>query len=546
MPDLLIANEPAIRLLAFAGIFALIALWEVLAPRRTQTVTRVQRWPSNLGIVALNTLLVRIIFPTTAVGLALVAEAKGWGLLRVLAIPGWLAVVLGVIMLDLAIYLQHVLVHAVPAFWRLHRMHHADLEFDVTTGARFHPIEILLSMVLKLTVIAAVGPPAVAALIFEVLLNATAMFNHSNVHIPSGLDRVLRLVVVTPDMHRIHHSKISRETNSNFGFNLPWWDRLFGTYRAEPAAGQLGMTIGIVQFRDSTEQRLDHMLTQPFRGGQEQYALGQREAFDHKEPVAPPILANKYYDEASAFVPENLLREARRQKGLNDGAVPGVCVLDPDGDIARQAMGGGRAFRDPDWACYHTELYRMTHDGLELGIVPCAVGASFAVLVAEQLFAAGCRFLVSVTSSGQLVELRSPPYFILIERSLRDEGTSYHYLPASEFCEASPSLITAMNGAFDRLRVPVERGATWTTDAPFRETPVTIAAMKAKGLLAVEMEAAALYAFAEARRKPVLCFAHVTNQMARIEGDFEKGEANGSVDALAVIVAAARCWASES
>ena len=260
------------------------------------------------------------------------------------------------------------------------------------------------------------------------------------------------------------------------------------------------------------------------------------------KPVAPPILANKHYDEASAFVPENLLREARRQKGLNDGVVPDVCVLDPDGDIVRQTKIAGRAIRDPDWACYHTELYRMTHDGLQLGIVPCAVGASFAVLVAEQLFAAGCRLLVSVTSSGQLVELRPPPYFILIERSLRDEGTSYHYLPASEFSEAHPSLIAAMNGAFDGLPVRVERGATWTTDAPFRETPATIAAMKAKGLLAVEMEAAALYAFAQARGKPVLCFAHVTNQLARVEGDFEKGEADGSVDALAVIVAAARAW----
>ena len=256
----------------------------------------------------------------------------------------------------------------------------------------------------------------------------------------------------------------------------------------------------------------------------------------------PPILADKHYNEASAFVPENLLREARRQKGLRDRVVPDVCVLDPDGDIVRHAKAGGRAIRDPDWACYHTELYRMAHDGFELGVVPCAVGASFAVLVAEQLFAAGCRLLVSVTSSGQLIVLRLPPYFILIERSLRDEGTSYHYLPPSVFSEVSQSLIAAMDGAFNGLRVPVERGATWTTDAPFRETPATIAAKKAEGLLAVEMEAAALYAFAEARGVPVLCFAHVTNQMARVEGDFEKGEADGSVDALAVIVSAARAW----
>lgn len=258
-----------------------------------------------------------------------------------------------------------------------------------------------------------------------------------------------------------------------------------------------------------------------------------------KEPVVP-LLANKHYDDASAFVPENLLREARRQKGLADGRVPDVCVLDPDGDIVRQAKADGRAIRDPDWACYHTELYRLTHDGVELGIVPCAVGASFAVLVAEQLFASGCRLLLSLTSSGQLSELRPLPYFILIEKALRDEGTSYHYLPPSEFSYAAPRLLAAMGKAFDGLRVPVERGATWTTDAPFRETATAIGSMKAQGLLAVEMEAAALYAFAEARAEHVICFAHVTNQMARIDGDFDKGEADGSIDALSVIAAAAR------
>ena len=277
MSDFLLANEPAVRLLAFAGIFAAMALLELLSPRRRQGVTRTQRWPSNLGIVALNTLLARLVFPMTAVALAALGEAKGWGLLHAIGLPDWATVLLGVILLDLAIYLQHVLVHAVPALWRLHRMHHADLEFDVTTGARFHPIEILLSMVLKLMVIAALGPPAVAVLVFEILLNATAMFNHSNVRIPDRLDRVLRLIVVTPDMHRIHHSVVPRETNSNFGFNLPWWDRLFGTYRAEPAAGQVGMTIGIEQFRDASEQRLDRMLTQPFREDDRSYAFGQRE-----------------------------------------------------------------------------------------------------------------------------------------------------------------------------------------------------------------------------------------------------------------------------
>ena len=277
MSDFLLGHEPAVRLIAFAGIFAAMAVLELLAPRRQQAVTRTQRWPSNLAIIALNTLLVRLLFPTTAVVLAALGETKGWGLFPAVGLPAWAAILLGVILLDLAIYLQHVLVHAVPALWRLHRMHHADLEFDVTTGARFHPIEILLSMVLKLMVIAALGPSAVVVLVFEILLNATAMFNHSNVRIPAGLDRVLRLILVTPDMHRIHHSVVPRETNSNFGFNLPWWDRLFGTYRAEPAAGQVGMTIGIDQFRDVTEQRLDRMLTQPFREGDRSYAFGQRE-----------------------------------------------------------------------------------------------------------------------------------------------------------------------------------------------------------------------------------------------------------------------------
>ena len=194
-----------------------------------------------------------------------------------MAFPAWVGVVSSVVVLDLAIYLQHVLFHAVPSLWRLHRMHHADLEFDVSTGLRFHPIEILLSMVIKFIVVAALGAPAVAVLIFEVLLNATSMFNHGNVRIPTGLDRMLRWIVVTPDMHRVHHSILSRETNSNFGFNLPWWDRLFGTYRAQPTAGHDGMTIGIEQFREPRELGLDRMLLQPFRGDAGRYPLGRRE-----------------------------------------------------------------------------------------------------------------------------------------------------------------------------------------------------------------------------------------------------------------------------
>jgi uridine phosphorylase len=258
------------------------------------------------------------------------------------------------------------------------------------------------------------------------------------------------------------------------------------------------------------------------------------------ENSPPPILTEKHYDAASAFTPESLLREARRQKDLARGAVPDVCVLDPDGDLVRRLRAGGSLKRDNAWACYHTELYRFVEAEIEFGIIGCVVGASFAVLIAEELFASGCELLVSMTSAGQLVPLRPPPYFILIDRALRDEGTSYHYLPPSEFSAASSVLLGMMEGAFDGLRVPVLQGATWTTDAPFRETAEAIAVMQEKGLLAVEMEAAALYAFARVREKSVLCFAHVTNQMGRIDGDFEKGEADGTVDALAVIVAAAR------
>jgi uridine phosphorylase len=263
---------------------------------------------------------------------------------------------------------------------------------------------------------------------------------------------------------------------------------------------------------------------------------------DFGRPSIPPILERKHYQQASAFTPEGLLREARRQKGIAPARVPAVCVLDPDGDIVRQLTRGGRARGDAGWACYHTDLYRFSDGALELGLIGCAVGAPFAVLIAEQLFASGCRLLISMTSAGQLAPLRPPPYFVLIDKALRDEGTSYHYLPPAEFSDAGAALLARMSGAFAHLRVPVERGATWTTDAPFRETTETIAAMGRKGLLAVEMEAAALYAFAAARQKPVLCFAHVTNQMARSEGDFEKGEADGMVDALAVIGAAAKAW----
>ena len=273
---ILFAHEPYIRLATFGGVFIVMAVWEFIVPRRKQAIGRGWRWPNNLGVVAANTLLVRILFPTTAVGLALLAQTRGFGLFNVIAAPAWIGVAASVVILDLAIYLQHVLFHAVPALWRLHRMHHADLEFDVSTGLRFHPIEILLSMLIKFAVVAALGAPALLVLIFEVLLNASSMFNHANIRIPLGVDRILRWLVVTPDMHRVHHSILARETNSNFGFNLPWWDRLFGTYRPQPAAGHEAMTIGIEQFRDPRELWLDRMLAQPFRGGVGEYPLGRR------------------------------------------------------------------------------------------------------------------------------------------------------------------------------------------------------------------------------------------------------------------------------
>ncbi|MBL8550176.1 MAG: sterol desaturase family protein [Hyphomonadaceae bacterium] len=258
-------NEPLIRLGAFACVFALMALWEIAAPRRKRTQSRALRWTNNLGVAALNTLLIRLVFPTAAVGVALLAAERGWGLFNAIESPQWLAIGVSVLVLDLAIYGQHVLFHAVPALWRLHRMHHADLDIDVTTGVRFHPIEILISMLIKCAVVAALGAPALAMLIFEVLLNATSMFNHGNVRMPGWLDRSVRLVVVTPDMHRVHHSILMRETNSNYGFNLSVWDRVFGTYRAQPSAGHEGMTIGIELFREAKELRLDKLLLQPWR-----------------------------------------------------------------------------------------------------------------------------------------------------------------------------------------------------------------------------------------------------------------------------------------
>ena len=278
MQNAILQYEPFIRFGAFGGVLVLMVLWEVAAPRRHASIARMRRWPNNVGVVIVDTALVRVLFPISAVGLALVAEARRLGLFNIIHVPPVLGVFLSVIILDLAIYFQHVLFHAVPALWRLHRMHHADLDFDVTTGLRFHPVEILISMTTKFAVIAAAGTPALAVLIFEVLLNGTSMFNHSNIRIPAPIDRVLRWLLVTPDMHRVHHSIVRRETNSNFGFNLLWWDRLFGTYRAQPAAGHEAMTIGIEQFRDPRELRLDRMLLQPLRGDAGSYPIGRRES----------------------------------------------------------------------------------------------------------------------------------------------------------------------------------------------------------------------------------------------------------------------------
>lgn len=261
----LLHHEPAIRLGAFGAVLATMALWEAARPRRPRHQPRWLRWSNNLAVVVLDSLAVRLLVPVLAVGLAATAEARGWGLFNVVDVPAWLAIVASILILDLVIYLQHVLFHAVPALWRLHRMHHADTEIDVTTGLRFHPLEILLSMGIKLAAVMALGPPAVAVLLFEVLLNATALFNHANLRLPATVDRVLRWVIVTPDMHRVHHSVDRIETDSNFGFNVPWWDRLFGTYRAQPAAGHDGMTIGLASFRAARDQWLDRLLVQPWR-----------------------------------------------------------------------------------------------------------------------------------------------------------------------------------------------------------------------------------------------------------------------------------------
>lgn len=278
MQELIEAHEATIRLGFFLGIFAVMAVWEVAAPRRALTVSKAVRWVNNLGLVALNTLLLRLLFPTAAVGVAAFAAAQGWGLLNHFQVPFWPAVAISVVAMDFVIWLQHVMLHAIPLLWRLHRVHHADLDYDVTTGARFHPIEIVLSMLIKFATIALLGPPVVAVILFEVILNGMAMFNHGNVRLPKSVDRLLRLLLVTPDMHRVHHSVQDDEANSNFGFNLSIWDRLFGTYRDQPREGHLGMTIGIRRYREQREVSwLPGLLALPFKGDISGYVINRRQ-----------------------------------------------------------------------------------------------------------------------------------------------------------------------------------------------------------------------------------------------------------------------------
>lgn len=265
MSEYLLGHEPQVRLISLFSILAIMAVWELAAPRRRQEIPRLLRWSNNIGMTVIDTLLVRLTFPLVAVGMASYAVVRGWGLFNIFQVPSWIAFLVSFLLFDLAIYLQHVMFHAVPLLWRLHRVHHSDPEFDVTTGLRFHPLEILISMGLKLALVVVLGPPAIAVLFFEVVLNGTAMFNHSNIRLPIAVDQLLRLLVVTPDMHRVHHSVFSNESNSNYGFNLPWWDRALGTYVAQPQDGHDQMTIGIGQFRTSRDLWLDRMLFQPLR-----------------------------------------------------------------------------------------------------------------------------------------------------------------------------------------------------------------------------------------------------------------------------------------
>jgi len=276
--EFILTNESVIRMSFFFGMIGVMAGWEILAPKRILRVSKTIRWVNNLGLVFFNSFLLRIIFPTAAVGMAAFANQHGWGILNYYDVPLLLSVLVSVIAMDFIIYLQHVMVHAVPVLWRLHRVHHADLDFDVTTGARFHPLEIILSMLIKFATIVVLGAPVIAVVIFEITLNATAMFNHSNVRMPKKVDQILRWFLVTPDMHRVHHSIEDDEANSNFGFSLPWWDRLFGTYRDQPRAGHEAMIIGIHKFTELKQVAwLPGMMLLPFKGKISDYAINRRQ-----------------------------------------------------------------------------------------------------------------------------------------------------------------------------------------------------------------------------------------------------------------------------
>ena len=278
--ELISAHETAVRMGSFFGVLILMAVWEVLAPRRASTVSKIVRWGNNLGLVVFNSVLLRLVFPTAAVGVTIFASEHSWGLLNYVQLPSVAAVAISIVVMDFVIYVQHILMHAIPALWRLHRVHHADLDYDFTTGVRFHPLEIIVSMLIKFSAILILGPPVIAVLMFEVILNAMSMFNHGNVKLPAFLDRNLRLLIVTPDMHRIHHSVEEDESNQNFGFNLSLWDRFFGTYRKQPRAGHEEMVVGIQNYRGLRDvTSIQGLLLLPFRNKPDELTVDH-----HKSP----------------------------------------------------------------------------------------------------------------------------------------------------------------------------------------------------------------------------------------------------------------------
>lgn len=278
LEEFVVSNEKQIRMGFFFSVLVIMAIWEIARPRRKLTVSKPLRWINNLGLVFFNSYILRLLFPAAAIGVAITAAQQGWGLFNVYQLPLYVSVIVSIVIMDFVIYVQHVMVHAIPVLWRLHRVHHADPDYDVTTGARFHTLEILLSMLIKFATILLLGPPLLAVILFEIILNATSMFNHANIRLPFAVDRMLRWFIVTPDMHRVHHSVEDDEANSNFGFSLPWWDRLFGTYRDQPRAGHEAMKIGIHKYHEAKDVSwISGMLTLPFRGKISGYAINRRQ-----------------------------------------------------------------------------------------------------------------------------------------------------------------------------------------------------------------------------------------------------------------------------